>query len=73
MYIKVKVKTGQKKESLVVKNKDTFLASVKEPAERNMANKRINLLIAKHFKVLPEKVRIIKGQTAPSKILKIII
>ena len=73
MYIKVKAKTGQKKESWVKKNADTFLVSVKEEAERNMANRRIIALAAKHFKVLPQKVRIIKGQTTPSKILSIVI
>ena len=73
MYIKVKAKTGQKRESWVKKNADTFLASVKEEAERNMANRRIIALAAEHFKVLPQKVRIIKGQTTPSKILSIVI
>jgi uncharacterized protein YggU (UPF0235/DUF167 family) len=69
MHIKIRAKTGQKKESFVQKNEDTFLVSVKEEAERNMANKRIIALVAKHFNLPAAKVRIIKGQTSSSKIM----
>jgi len=82
MYIKVKVKAGQKKEEFEPKNNpashkastgygDTFLVSVKEKAERNMANKRILELVARHFKLPVGKVRIINGHTSPSKLLSI--
>jgi hypothetical protein len=39
-YIHVKVTTRAKKESLKQKSEDLFLISVKEKAERNLANKR---------------------------------
>jgi uncharacterized protein YggU (UPF0235/DUF167 family) len=71
MYIKVKVKAGQRAESFEKKNEDTFLVSVKEKAERNMANKRILALVAKHFKVPAGKVRMINGHQQPSKILSV--
>jgi len=71
MYIKVKVKTGQKAESFEMKNEDTFSATVKAEAKRNEANKRVIFLVAKHFKIPSAKVRIIKGHKMPSKILEI--
>lgn len=69
MYIKVTVTAGAKKEIFKQKNKDHFDISVKEKAERNMANRRVVELIANHFKVLTSKVRIINGHQHPSKLL----
>ena len=69
MYIKVFVKTNARKESFVQKSEDHFEASVKEKAERNMANTRVLELIAKHFKVPKNKARIINGHRHPSKLI----
>lgn len=71
MYIHVKVKAGVKKESLVVKSKTLFHVSVKEKAERNMANNRILELISEYFKVPKNKVKIINGHQNPSKLLSL--
>ncbi len=71
MYIKVSVKTGMRKESLLKKSEDSFLVSVKEKAERNMANIRVLELIAMYFEIPKNKVRIIKGHKHPSKIFSI--
>lgn len=62
---------GAKKESFVEKNKDHFVASVKEKAERNMANTRILALVAEHFKVSVKKARIVNGHRNPSKLIVI--
>ena len=51
MYIHVKVIAGAKKEVLKLKNSDHFEISVKEPAERNLANTRIIELVASHFSI----------------------
>ncbi len=69
MYVKVKTTPGTKKESFVKESETVFKISVKEPAKRNLANKRIIELVAKHFKVLEGKVRIISGHHHPSKLL----
>jgi uncharacterized protein YggU (UPF0235/DUF167 family) len=69
MYIHVKVKASMKKESFKELKKDHFEASVKEPAERNMANRRVIELVAQHFNLLPNKVRITNGHQSPSKLL----
>ena len=72
MYIKVKVTAGAKKEKIARKGKDVFVISVKEKAERNMANIRVRELIAYQLGVLLPAVRIISGHTSPSKILSIL-
>ena len=51
MYIKVKVTAGAKKEMIIKKSEDHFDISVKEPAERNLANKRVIELVRDYFKV----------------------
>lgn len=69
MYIKVVVKSNMKKESIKEKNPDHFEVSVKEKAENNMANKRVIELIAYHFELPKEKVRIVNGHHHPHKLL----
>jgi uncharacterized protein YggU (UPF0235/DUF167 family) len=71
MYIKVKVTASAKKEFLSKKSEDTFLISVKEPAEQNQANKRILELIAGYFGISSKCVRIISGHHSPHKILSL--
>lgn len=70
-YIHVKVTAGVKKESFKQKSEDHFEISVKEKAERNMANTRVLELVAKHFKVSKNKVRIVNGHRHPSKLLAV--
>jgi hypothetical protein len=68
-YIYVKVIAGAGKESFKKKSKDHFKISVKEKAERNMANIRVLELVAEHFKVPVSKIRIINGHRHPSKLI----
>ena len=69
MYIKVKVITKAKKEKLEQKSKDHFVISVKEPAEANLANKRV-VAIIKDFLGF-KNVKIVSGHHSPSKILSV--
>jgi len=71
MYIKVRVKTGQKKESVGQLTPTSFKIFVKEKAERNSANARVIKIIAERLGVPAKKVRIISGHRAPSKLLSI--
>jgi len=73
MYIKVRVVPSAKKETFVVKTKDHFDISVREEAERNMANTRVREIIARHFKITPGKVRIVSGHHSQSKILDVLV
>ncbi len=69
MYIHAKVTAGARKESLKQISEDHFQISVREKAERNMANGRVLELIAGHFKVSINKVRIVNGHRSPSKLI----
>jgi uncharacterized protein YggU (UPF0235/DUF167 family) len=69
MYIHVLVTAGAKKESFSQTKKDHFEISVKEKAERNMANIRVLELVAEHFKIPKNKVRIVNGHKHPSKLI----
>lgn len=71
MYVKVKVQAGRKKEEVKKKNKDTYIVSVREKAERNMANNRVCEIVASLFNISTKNVRIISGHQSPSKILSI--
>ncbi len=71
MYIHIKVTAGAKKEIWKEKSEDHFDVSVKEKAERNMANARVLELVAEHFKTPVSKVRIVNGHHHPSKLLVI--
>lgn len=71
MYIRVRVLTGAREETLSKVSDDHFDVRVREKAERNMANKRVMQLIAQHFGILVGKVRIINGHHSPGKILSV--
>ena len=69
MYIKVRVKTKARKEEIIQENSDHFVVSIKEPAVRNMANKRILEIFRDTFP--GRNVRIISGHHHPSKMLAV--
>lgn len=71
MYIKVKVQAGAKREIITKKSKNSYVISVKEKAERNLANKRICEIMSSLFGVSVKSVRIINGHQGPSKLLSI--
>ncbi len=71
MFIKVKVQANSKKEEVKKKNDDTYSISVKQKAERNMANTRVCEIIASLFNISYKNVRIINGHQSPNKILSI--
>jgi uncharacterized protein YggU (UPF0235/DUF167 family) len=69
MHIKVKVTAGSRTEQITRKSADSYKMSVKEKAERNLANKRVlEILRSLH----PGKsIRIVKGHHSPSKIFEV--
>ena len=71
MYIKTKVTPNAKKESFTKISDDHFEVSVKEKAERNMANARVRELVAQHFGIPIGKAKLISGHHSPSKIFSI--
>lgn len=71
MYIHVKVHAGAKKESWILKKPDHFEAVVREKAENNQANTRVLYLVAEHFGIDINRVRIVNGHHSPSKLISI--
>ena len=69
MYIHVKVTADAKEEKIEKKSDTQFVVSVREEAERNMANKRIVEIFRELYST--GKVRIINGHHSPSKLLSV--
>lgn len=71
MYIRADVTVKAKKESVVETKPQYFDISVKEKAERNMANIRVKELLGQHFNISEKAVRIINGHHSPRKLIDI--
>lgn len=71
MFIKIRVKTNQKKEEIKSKSKDHFDVWLREKSERNLANKRLIKVVAEHFGLPHNMIHIVKGHHLPNKILSI--
>lgn len=69
MHVSVKVTAGSKKEAVAEAAPGRLEISVREEANRNMANKRVVALVASHFGVRQKQVRIVKGHRSASKLL----
>ena len=67
MYIKVRVVAGAPKE-VIQKNEDGIIEMyLREPAERNLANKRVLEIIRNMYQ--GQAIRMIKGHHSPSKMI----
>jgi uncharacterized protein YggU (UPF0235/DUF167 family) len=69
--IRVKVIAGAKKEK-VEGTGNSYVISVKEPAERNLANTRVREIIARTLKLPIRRVRFSTGARSPNKRFEII-
>ena len=69
MYIKVRVIADSKKEKVIKESDDHFTISIKEKAERNLANSKILEIISNIYNT--KKVKIISGHHSPSKLLSV--
>lgn len=71
MYIKVQVLPKAKKEIIKKESENFYIISVKEPAERNLANLRIKSIVADIYQVSENKVKLVTGHHSRSKIFAI--
>lgn len=69
MYIRVRVKADSRTEEVVKESHDHYVISVREKAERNLANKRIIEILNGMFP--GQLVRIIHGHKSPTKLIAI--
>ena len=71
MYLHVRVVPESKQESLEVKSQTKLIIAVHEPARQNLANERVRALIAEHYQLKPNQVRLVSGHHSPSKIFSL--
>lgn len=72
MKISVHIKPNSRHREEVVKNDDdTLTVYIKAPAIEGRANAAAIKLLAKHFKVAPSKVKLVRGAASKYKIFEI--
>jgi len=72
MFIKVKVFPEENNEEIIQKSGDSFEINVKEKPVMGMANRAVINILALHFKIPAQKIRLIKGFRERNKIFEII-
>lgn len=70
MYVRVVVTPGAKRES-IKEDKGKFVIAVREPAERGLANARVQALVAAHYHVPQKAARLLSGHQSPNKLFSI--
>lgn len=71
MYVKVRAVPGAKKERILEMEDKELAIHVKEPAERNMANRRIIEILAERYNVPGRSIQMLSGFRSPNKIFSI--
>lgn len=71
MKIQVKVKPGSKNEEVTQKG-DTLVVTTKEPPKEGRANRQVIKLLAKHFKVPQNQVKLVSGFKKRDKVVEIV-
>lgn len=71
MYVRVHVQPGAKKEGFEPISDTEFHITVREKAERNMANDRVRELLARNLGLQEREVRLVSGHRSPNKIFDI--
>lgn len=69
--IKVKVTPGASKELIREVDENTLEVFVREPAQRNMANKRVREVVAAHYGAPAASARIETGHRSRNKVISI--
>ena len=71
MYVRVNATPEAKKEHVERLASDRYAISVREPAERNLANGRIRELLARELGVLEGAVKLVSGHRSRHKIFSV--
>lgn len=69
MLIKVHVTPGAKHDTVQEIKKGEFKVAVRKPPVRDLANRRSLELLAAHFGVPVDNLKIIRGRNTPSKLV----
>jgi uncharacterized protein YggU (UPF0235/DUF167 family) len=71
MYIKVSVIPKSKREEIIKEKEGYYKIYLKEPAERNLANKRAREVLSVEFNLPISKIRLISGHHTPQKMFSV--
>ncbi len=71
MKIQIKVKPNSKTEEISQEG-DNFIVKVKEPPKEGRANQAVIKLLAKHFGVSQNQVKILSGLRSRNKIVEVV-
>jgi len=72
MYVKVRALPGAKKERIIeMDDRRELTIHVREPAQQNMANRRIIEILAERFSVPPRTIQMLSGFRSPNKVFSI--
>ena len=71
MYVRVEAVPGAKKERVTKVDETKYKIEVKEPAERNLANKRIKVILSELLDVPPNQISLLTGHRSSSKIYSV--
>ena len=71
MYVRVAVIPKAKKEKVTKLSDTRFEMQVKEPAERNLANRRVRTLLAEAFNLPEGKVQMVTGHRSQTKMFDV--
>lgn len=63
-YVRIKVKAGARKERMELVEEGVYTVSVREKAERGLANERVRVVLARALGVRPDDLRMVKGATS---------
>ena len=72
MFVKVRVKTSARRESVEKLAEDRYAIGVKEKPERGVANQRVIQILAQELRVPQKKIRFVSGQKSSSKLFEIL-
>lgn len=71
MYVRVEAIPGARKERITKKSSGKYQIAVREPAERNLANKRIKEILSELFNVPHNQISMLTGHRSSSKMYSI--
>lgn len=71
MFVHVTVTPGAKKERVTKSASGRYTIEVREEAERNLANERVRVLVARECGVVVGAVRIIAGHRSRTKVMSV--
>jgi len=72
MYVKVRARPGAKKEMVLeMDDRRELTIHVKEPAQQNLANRRIIEILAERYSVPARSIQMLSGFRSPNKVFTI--